>query len=378
MNQKQLYIAVGAVVALLVGGGAYVMMKSKGAVVQQQAAPKVHPIHDDATFAKETKAYGMMPYAKAELEYEIYIPKDWTEVEAYDTLQENNQAILSRIALYRSPMVSTLQMELEINALKLPHEISAKYWLRDYILKQGFSPEGEVIEHSTKSASAYYVLAGSPAAPSSLEYIAARISGSWVLLATYRAPLPLRNYVKYLQKKTIDSFKVLYPKEEPIEDQKVFTLVDSIKFNYPVSWEVLAPDFRDMNRLTVSLQNKGLAKTVEGYVRILAVRRSRSTDFQTELDDQRKYFDNVMNLKITKLVSSDKSAAYNRFLFNRYEIYDVAPKKGTASAQEIHFLALGDKEWYVFMTLFTPKEQTNLYNWARNTQSFREIIKSVK
>lgn len=378
MNQKQLYIAVGAVVALLVAGGGYVMMKSKGAAVQVQAAPKVHPIHDDATFAKETKAYGMMPYAKAELEYEIYIPKDWTEIEAYDTLQENNQAILSRIALYRSPMVSTMQMELEINALKLQHEISARYWLKDYILKQGWGMQGDVIDGGPKSASAYYVVAGSPAAPSSLEYVAARISGGWVLLSTFRAPLPLKKYVEYLQKKTIDSFKVLYPKEDAIEDQKVFTLVDSIKFNYPVSWEVLAPDFRDMNRLTVSLQNKGLSKNIDGYVRILAVRRSRSTDFQTELDDQRKYFDNVMNLKIAKMISSDKSAAYNRFLFNRYEVYDVEPKKGKASPQEIHFLALGDKEWYIFATLFTPKEQTHLYNWARNVQSFKEIIKSIK
>jgi len=145
-----------------------------------------------------------------------------------------------------------------------------------------------------------------------------------------------------------------------------------------VSWEVVSTDFRDMNRLTVHLQNKGKAKNIEGYVRFLAVRRSRSTDFQTELDDQRKYFDNVMNLKITKMISSGKSQAYDRFLFNRYEIYDVEPKKGKASPQEIHFLALGDKEWYIFAILFTPKEGTHLYNWARNTQSFKEIVKAIK
>ncbi len=377
MNQKQLYIAIGAAVALVIGG-AYMVMKPKGVVNTQVAAPKVHPIHDDATFIKETKAYGMMPYAKAELEYEILIPKDWTEVEAYDTLQENQDAILSRIAYYKSPMVGTLQMELEINALKLKHEISAKNWLRDYILTQGYSPEGNVTEVTGKSATAYYVVAGSPGAPSNLEYVAARISGGWVLLATYRTPLPLRKYIDYLQKKTVDSFKILYPKDEPVEDQKVFTLVDSIKFNYPISWEVLSTDFRDMNRLTVHLQNKGKAKNIEGYIRFLAVRRSRSTDFQTELEDQRKYFDNVMNLKITKLLSSEKSLAYNRFLFNRLEVYDVEPKKGKASPQEIHFLALGDKEWYIFAILFTPKETTHLYNWARNTQSFKEIIKAIK
>lgn len=377
MNQKQLYIAIGVGVALLLGGG-YMLMKPKAVVSTQAAAPKVHPIHDDAVFARETKAYGMMPYAKAELEYEIFIPKDWTEVEAYDSLQENQDAILSRIAYYKSPMVSTLQMDLEINALKLKHEISARNWLRDYILSQGYTPQGDVTEVSLKSANAYYIVAGSPAAPSSLEYVAARISGSWVLLATYRTPLPLANYVKYLQKKTVDSFKILYPKDEAVEDQKVFTLVDSIKFNYPVSWEVISTDFRDMNRLTVHLQNKGKAKNIEGYIRFLAVRRSRSTDLQTELDDQRKYFDNVMNLKITKLVSSEKSQAYNRFLLNRYEVYDVEPKKGKASPQEIHFLALGDKEWYIFAILFTPKEGTHLYNWARNTQSFKEIVKAIK
>jgi hypothetical protein len=39
---------------------------------------------------------------------------------------------------------------------------------------------------------------------------------------------------------------------------------------------------------------------------------------------------------------------------------------------------MGDKEWYVFAYLFTPKEATNLYQWARNTQTFQEILKSVK
>lgn len=345
------------------------------------AAPPEHPIHDEKSFTELTKPYGLMPYSKAELEFEILIPKDWEVAETMDATPESAQQILSRIAEYRSPMFGTMQASCFIDALKLEHEISAKYWLKNYILSSGFTPEGEVEGKDVKNASGYYIRTGDPGAPSTLEYVTGSITGTWILLATCQVPLPLRNYLKFLQKRVVESFKILYPKDDPIEDGKIFTLVDSIKFGYPHSWEVDATDFKDMNRLSVHLKNQGKAKTIDGYIRIIAVRRSRSTDLVTEVAEQRKYFDETMKLKIMKLDTSTKGPVYDRFLFNRFEIYDAMSKKSTSATgvvQEIQMQAMGDKEWYVFAYLFTPKEATNLYQWARNTQTFQEILKSVK
>lgn len=49
---------------------------------QKQAAAsqpqkQQHAINDQKSFDKNTKTQGMMPYGKAELEYEIKVPKDW-------------------------------------------------------------------------------------------------------------------------------------------------------------------------------------------------------------------------------------------------------------------------------------------------------------
>lgn len=344
---------------------------------EQAAKPKEYAIHDDEAFAKETKPYSLMPMNKAELEYEILIPKDWIQQEAYDT-GESGSPIVSMLSLFKSPMIGTFWLEVQTDAKKLDHEISAKHWLKNYILASGYTPDSEVEEQSLKSASAMYIKTGDPGAPSSSEYVTARISGNWVLLATCRAPLPLKEYGKYIQKKACDSFKILYPKTDPIEEQKIFTLVDSIKFNYPSSWSVTATDFRDMNRLAVHLENKGPSVTVEGFIRFIAIRRSRSTDFTSEIVEQRKYFDDVMKLDVIKMISTGKSKVYDRFNFNRYEVYDMAPKKAKTNLQEVHMLALGDKEWYIFGYLFTQKEASNLYNWARNVQTFDEILKSIK
>jgi len=350
--------------------------ENKAPVVQ---APQEHPVHDDDSFAKMTKAFGMMPYNKAELEFEILLPKDWTEIDLPPSLQDtSSQAIIGDIARYTSPMIGTQQVEVVVQGIHLDNEIDARSWLKNYMLNSGYSPEGEVTADGIKNASGLYVAAGSGSASSTIEYASAHISGSYLLLATFKAPLSLAKYVKYLQKKSIDSFRILYPKDDPIEEQKTFTLVDSIKFSYPASWEVATSDFRDMNKLIVHLQTKSLSKTIDGFVRFVAVRRTRQNDAKTEIENQKKYFDDTMKLKFLKMLSSGKSDAYERFLFNRYEVYDVQNVKGTSKVQEIHMVMLGDKDWYIFAFMFTPKEADNLYAWARNVQTFHEILKSIK
>ena len=349
---------------------------------EKKAAPAVreYEIHDDDAFKEQSRSYGMMPFAKAELEYEIYIPKNWTEAEVIDASPEHGtrNAIVSKLALYKSPMIGTFWLETQIDAKKLEHEISAEHWLKNYILSSGYTPDGEVEAHGLKSASGKYIATGSPAAPSSSEYVTARISGNWVLLSTCRLPLHLRDYAKYIQKKICDTFKIIYPKADPIEDQKIFTLVDSIKFTYPNSWSVKATDFRNMNHLVVHLENKGFSISIEGFIQFVAVRRSRSTDLTTEIIEQRKYFDEILKLDVVKMLSSGKAPVYDRFNFNRYEVYDMAQQKNKDAVQEVHMVALGDKEWYIFGYLFTPKEASNLYNWARNVQTFQEVMKSIK
>jgi hypothetical protein len=351
---------------------------------QEQAAPQ-YDIHDDASFDKKTKAYGMTPppFNRAELDFQIYLPADWT-AENMVTASEGNIGvkIAGPVAQFRSPMIGTQWATATIEVMQMEYEMSARNWLKNYLFSSGLLPQGDVTEINNRSASGYYI-AASPEG-SKFCYIAARISGQFVVTARFETPLNLKGYLAFLQKKSIDSFKLLYPKEDAIEEQKTYTLVDALKFTYPASWSVSNPDFRDMNRLILELRNikpgtEGKYAITEGYIRFLAIRRTRGTDLQTEIDSMRKYFTETMSIEFKKMLSTGKSDAYARFLFNRYEVYDVISKAAKIpTTQEIHLVVLGDKEWYVFAFLFTPKENMELATWGRNVQSFQEVVKSIK
>lgn len=335
-------------------------------------------IHDDKAFQDKTKPFGLMPFGRADLEYEIMLPADWTQNNMIqNSSTESAETLLGDIARYESPVIKTYKAAVRIQIVKLQHEIDAPSWLENYMLANGYSIQGKINAESLRSATGAYI--NIDEGVTTYNYIAVRFSGPYALVARFEEPNIMRDYMSYIQKKTIDSFHILYPKEEPVETQRVFTLVDAMKFSYPESWLITGNEVHDMSHMSVDLQSKTLAGRVEGYIRFMAVRRSPDENIMKAINEQKKYFTDVMGLKFLKLVSTGKSPAYVRFMFNREETYEV---QGTKSAnlrpQEVQFVMLGDKEFYIFGFLFTQKKTSNLANWARNTQSFRVILHSIK
>jgi len=348
-----------------------------GTKEEQQPQVWQHPIHDDETFDAVKKTHEILPFERVELSLALDLPNDWEgQVFAEGKNYELSQKILGDIAIFKSPLIGTARAVVTIHALTLEHEISAAHWLKNYILSNGFSPDGEVIAKSNTSASAFYI--NIEKGISVHTYIGAHISGNTMMLVRFVIPLDLKDYVSYLQKRIIDSFHLTYPKDSPIEQQKIFTMVDSIKFNYPESWMVVSPDFRDMNHLTVQLHNKDTAGVAQGFIRIAAVRRSRSTDLDAEIQSLRQFFKNKMKLDFVKMEFSGKSPAYDRFIFNRFETYLVSSPEKPDATQKVDIVVLGDKEWYILMFLLSPREEEDLYNAARNEQSLDVLIKSIK
>lgn len=168
--------------------------------------------------------------------------------------------------------------------------------------------------------------------------------------------------------------------------QKGYTIVDAIKFNYPISWTPDNPDFKNMSRLSLGLQNRTRKKigarvidTTEGYINFLTVRRSGNTSFKQELEEQKKYFSETISLDIKELTQSQKlDIPGNRFLFSRYEVYSTEYKKGNQKSPEVRFVVLGDKDWYIFIFMVTPSIIDSLSIWAHNVRCFDIIIKSIK
>jgi hypothetical protein len=344
---------------------------------QGQAQEQAYKIHDDATFEAGTKPYSMMPLNDMDLAFSIRVPTDWEADTSTDTIsQELDQKILHNIARFKSPMIGIVRATLTIQALKLEHEISADNWLRNFIITNGYAPQGEINKEKDNIASAAFVWTSDETA--SAAYMRVIINGGKILVVRFDVPVFLQEFIGYLQKKSVESFQVAYEKNAPVETQKAFTLVDSVKFFYPISWSVTGSDFKDMNRLNVQLQNTDSFGKIQGFVNFVAVRRTRSASLNSETANIRHYINESFGLDVVSMKSSDKSDAYERFIFNRYEVYEVLSKDKRKRPQELHLVTLGDKEWYIFVFMITPMERDGLYTWARNLQTFKMMIRSIK
>ena len=177
--------------------------------------------------------------------------------------------------------------------------------------------------------------------------------------------------------------------DRPIETLKSFTFGSALKFRYPESLVVNHVDIGDARFMSAQFYNiiregmvdkdKGKSiSQIQGLIRFVVVRRNHNTSLKKEANDVKDFVGKILNVDFRKLVSSDKIKTSNRFLFSRYEVYEVAPRKNNPIPQELRFVALGDKNWYVFGLLFSPSESENFYAWANNTQDFDMMIKDFR
>ena len=337
-----------------------------------------YAVADEQGFLAVTAVQSMRPFNKPSLEFEIRLPANWEKQDfSNEPAPDLGQKILGGIGSFQSPLVGTSHIKVFIQARQLEHEISARNWLKNYILSSGYALQEDVVEESNRRALGSYNFVNETGVY--YNHMAAQINGNLVVTARIEVPLALKNGMGLFIKRAIDSFRLIYPEEKSVEQQKVFTLVDAMKFNYPESWEANFPDFKDVNRLSVQIQNKNSAGSLEGHMRFLAVRRTPETSLKKEIALLKKYMEGDLSLQFKQMRSSVKAKiSSGRFLFSRLEIYSVAQKDKNIAAQELHLAVLGDKEWYAFIFLLTPAENTDLYTWARNIQSFDLALKSVR
>ena len=99
------------------------------APAQPVVAQQYH-VHDEDSFAKNTKVFSMMPYDKADLEFELSLPNDWTSEEMITgSLQPGQMTVMGDVARFKSQMIGILQAKAAVDALKMEHEMAAKHWL---------------------------------------------------------------------------------------------------------------------------------------------------------------------------------------------------------------------------------------------------------
>lgn len=343
----------------------------------QQAKKNLYVIHDDVTFKENTKLLHVRPYNNPVFEFDIHVPKNWeTKDNTRNQSMKMDQSLMGDLFSLHSETISVYSINAVVSVQSLKYEVSAKNWLKDYILTSGYALEGDMIEQDPRRASAYYTSTNDKWPMTT--YISAQISGNIVFLTRADVPLAIKEYVGYVQKQLVDTMQVSYPKPESVEDQKPYTLFDSVRFHYPVSWTLEDPDFKDLARLSVGVRNKNSVGSTVGFIGVRAVKRNGSTDIMKEIADLKGYFSNSIGIDIGKFIAAEQHPVSKRFIFSRYEVYAATYKKEGFSDPEVHIAMLGDREWYIFVYLITSKEQDNLPTWGRNLRSLDLVLRSMQ
>jgi hypothetical protein len=334
-------------------------------------------IHDEESFKANTKSYHEIPFNDPKFEFDIQLPKDWTteRLTKGDALAPN-QAIPENITRYKSPMIGTAQAFVTIQAMHLDREISAENWLKNYALTNSYSIQEKITSLGSKRAGVAYI--STFETTSSYTYTVVQINGSALMLARFEIPLWLKDTLSFMQKRTIDSFRMLLTTDAPVEAQKPFALGDAAGFSYPESWMLRYSELDNPNNLSAQIYNETSAKKISGLISFMAIRRSPSTSLEGEIKNLKNYFETSVDIKFKKMLSSDKAPASSRFLFSRYETYLTGSIKGNTADRELRLAALGDKDWYIFVFLLTPPEADNLYTWASNVATFDLIVRSLR
>lgn len=344
-----------------------------------------YPIQDEESFQKRTKSYHKTPFNDPKLEFDILLPRDWkADAFAQKTdLPDTSRKILGDVAYFKSPMINTQQVTVTVKSLNLDHQITAENWLKQYVFMNGYAIQGDVIPVNEKRAAVYFI--SNSDGKSSYNYAVVQINLNVAMLAQFDVPLGIKDQMAFVQKRVIDSFRLILETDNPVEPQKTFTLADALKINYPQSWTLHQPDFKDTSHMSVQIHNENpVSKKVEGLIRFVAVRRTNDTNLLKEVEKLKEYFNNFLGVNIKKMESSGPISVYDRFLFSRYENYLVEPNKNYLTDQrrsqdkEVHLVVLGDKNWYIFVFLYTPSDQGDFSAWAHNTAAFDLIVKSLK
>jgi hypothetical protein len=291
------------------------------------------------------------------------------------------------IARFKSPVIGAMRATVTVQSVKLSREISARNWLENYILSSKYNLQGEITAASEKKASAECNGTDFEGVNSHI-YMAAQFNADNAIVVRFDSPLLLKEPLGFVMKKIVDSFRFVLETEQPIEATKSFTFGTALKFRYPESLVVNHVDVGDPRSMSAQFYNqprKGvldargkIVSPIQGLFRFSVVKRSHATDLKKEMENMKGFVTKTLDLHVKKLVSSGKAPVSKRFLFSRYETYQVVPKKNNPIPQEIRFVALGDKNFYVFGVLFSPTRNEDFFNWAVNTQTFDLMLKEFR
>ncbi len=289
--------------------------------------------------------------------------------------QKSDVRLLGPIARYVGPANLLALSRVEISAMQINHDITTRNWFLNHILGRNYTLTGmeQVAENRVE---AEYVLL-----EKGISYVvrtAAISNGNRMVLISYFVPEKFWDKEKELQEMVINSFQFINPEKTVLDDKRTHGFLDLVKFSYPTSWKLIAPNVYSIDNMTAKLLYSADAATLHGEIDINLI----STELDTNLMKEVEYIRADLSKRGLGIGGAlDTNATYkfdDRITFNRVEAYSVAGEKKEFVDYEFWLAIMVEDRYYYIVTMLTPGRKSDFYTWARNTETFAYVIQSLK
>ena len=333
-------------------------------------------IKDEASFQKYTVEVHEVPYNETTLSYRLRLPDTWEKrTQHMEQGVQLHKRLMSHITTFMAPPIADVRPSMTIQAKNLEHEIDAGYWLRHYLLVNGFTLTGEVESKDLRNATAHFVYVRDETAYTG--YARAIFHGNMVTLARFDVPQRFAKWYSVLQKQAVDKLVLVFPKSGAIEEWRRDNLGgELLEMQYPVSWVRNRARYNeDGIKTSFELHSEAEEGTVFGLMHFTAIRRSKDTDLPTEIEILKKKLEEMYGMFVREVKSSQPGYGPLEFDYIREERYIVGfDAERKISDQELILQVMADSKWYVIFYMMSPLEANDFYNWARNMRAY-EIVK---
>lgn len=332
-------------------------------------------------FNAKTILYEETPANDKSLSYRFRLPKDWKKPEdlAVTSYQVSDKILGEIVRFYGPPLLDTRSI-FSIQAINLEYKLTATQWMLQYLLANGYTIQGMKEINEDRSEALYVKV------ENDVTYVIraiAQINGKRVVLAQYIMPADNWEEEKHLQAQIMGTFELTHPVEELIEPMQKYHFLDLAEFNYPASWQYQGAPVNSAERVTFNLLNVASEqkikwtkyKTLNGRIQADIVAYDLIDTPEEEIEKLKA------NLSKLGLIATEQLETRNDFRFNEgvepvpVYIFKVTDSENNLLQYEYWILAMEAGDYFYFVSLVTPSRDEDFFIWARNTETYKLIIK---
>lgn len=337
----------------------------------------------EADFLANSIEYKTIPYGDKGLAYSLRYPKDWTPGEDKGSSNfELNTKLFTSINIWYGPPRMGGRSRMEVKAVDLEYQLTAEQWFLQSVLESGQTLEGFSVHSENKVEALMIVMEDDTAFYVRTMTI---LNGKRVLQLQFFVPMYFWNEEKAIQAQCLSSFNATYPSKDIIEEMMSFPFLDVAEIKYPQSWSVRARQFTTIEKMTVKFVNLRKTKnkfgrfdeSVEGQVEATLVSSQAFPSLIKEIEEYKRVLEGTGMIVGKKLTNVENYKYSENFSFAVTEIYEGIDSTNDAIEYELWLSTMVSGGYYYFVSLLTPSRNESYFTWARNTQTYKQIVQNT-